>query len=314
MAAPTVFSALADPSRLRIVALLRRLELSIGEVAQVLGQSQPRVSRHVKILTDAGIVRRRKEGVSVYLSLAASAFVVPLLALLDAMSGEDEDAELATDSARLSAIRAERAAQAEKWFEQHAEEWESIRRLHVGDDAVEAVLSTIVGKRPGRVIDIGTGTGRMLELFAPRADSAIGIDRSQEMLKIARAKLDGHDVELRQGDVTALPLSEASADTILLHHVLHFVSAPEQALAECARTLDSGGRLVIVDFAPHDREELRDEHAHARLGFSDEQIARWTRRAGLDLADPETLEGAELAIKIWTAAKPGTPAQKDIAA
>lgn len=298
-----IFRALADPSRLRIVQLLREMELSVGEIAQVLGQSQPRVSRHIKVLVDAGLALRRREGSSIFLTPAPSAFAVPLFNLLDAAAGHDGDHWTRADLVRLAAVRAERAAAAERWFAAHAVEWDAIRSLHVPEAEVEAAMAEMLGGVLGRLVDIGTGTGRILELLGPAASQAIGIDRSPEMLRIARVKLDGQPYELRQGDINALQLAEGSADTITLHQVLHFLPAPASAIGECARLLGEGGQLLIVDFAPHEREELRLDHAHARLGFSDQQVAGWLGAAGLQLAETRSLKGSELTIKLWRATR-----------
>jgi ubiquinone/menaquinone biosynthesis C-methylase UbiE len=294
-----VFRALADPSRLRIVQLLREMELSVGEIAQVLGQSQPRVSRHIKVLVDAGLALKRREGSSIFLTCAPSVLALPLFNLLDAASGAEGDHWTRADRVRLAAVRADRSAAAERWFAAHATEWDKIRSLHVPETEVEAAMVQMLGDELGRLVDIGTGTGRILELLGPGADQAIGIDRSTEMLRLARTKLDGLGYELRQGDINALLLADGSADTITLHQVLHFLPAPASAIAECARLLSDDGALLIVDFAPHEREELRVDHAHARLGFSDEQIAGWFVSAGLQLAETRDLEGGELTIKLW---------------
>lgn len=298
-----LFRALADPTRLRIVALLRAMELSVGELAQVLGQSQPRVSRHVRILCDAGLAMRRREGSWVFLTAAPAALADPVFALLEA-SG-DGVAWREADAAKLTAVRDDRAAAAANYFAAHAEHWDAIRSLHVAESAVEGAMRDMLGTGLGRLVDIGTGTGRMIELFAPDARHATGIDRSPEMLRLARAKLDGRaGVELRQGDVAALPLDDASADTVIVHQVLHYLPAPEAAIGEAARLIADGGRLLIVDFASHDREDLRDSDAHARLGFSDAQIARWAAASGLDVIRTETLAGGELAVKLWLAERP----------
>lgn len=307
-----LFRALADSSRLRIVALLRAMELAVGELAHVLGQSQPRVSRHVKILCDAGIVRRRKEGSWVFVALGEAAVVDPLLAALDAW--DHDDPVLAADLAKLEAVRAVRAAAAAEWFEAHAREWDAIRSLHVAESEIEAAMAAALGDVPlGQLIDIGTGTGRMLALFAPRATHAIGIDRSSEMLRLARAKLSEQglaNAELRQADLYALPLADAAADTAILHHVLHFAQQPGAAIAEAARVLAPGGRLLIVDFAPHDREELRTRDAHSRLGFSDAQILGWFEAAGLAPVQVETLEGGALTVKLWLGRRARPVAEK----
>lgn len=310
-AALDIFRALADTSRLRIVMLLRAMELSVGELAQVLGQSQPRVSRHVKILADAGLVQRRKEGSWVFVALGGHATVGPVTAAIDGWSGGEIDPQAASDRARLAAVRADRAAEAAAWFEGHAREWDAIRSLHVAESEVEAAMTRVLDGQPiGRMVDIGTGTGRMIELFADVASSALGIDRSSEMLRLARAKIgalrDGRGLdraELRQADLYALPLGDGAVDTAIIHHVLHFAQQPGAAIAEAARVLVGGGRLLIADFAPHDREDLRSRDAHTRLGFSDAQVAGWFAAAGLMPARIETLEGGELTVKLWLARK-----------
>lgn len=303
-----IFSALADSSRLRIVALLGAMELSVGELAQVLGQSQPRVSRHVKILCDAGLAERRKEGSWVFVALGDRARLAPVLAALDSLG---VTAEAGADLARLAAVRADRAAAAAGWFEANAREWDAIRSLHVAEEQVEAAMREVLADAPlGRLIDIGTGTGRMIELFAPGATHALGIDKSSEMLRLARAKLGEQglaNAELRQADLYALPLGDGAADVAILHHVLHFAQQPGAAIAEAARVLAPGGRLLIADFAPHDREELRARDAHTRLGFADAQIERWFAAAGLLPARTETLEGGELTVKLWLGRKAGEP-------
>lgn len=314
-----IFRALADPTRLRIVALLRRMELSVGELAQVLGQSQPRVSRHVKILCDAGIAARRKEGSWAFLTPGAPERVDPLFRALDAWQADGgENHWIVADTARLAAVHADRAAAAERYFSAHAAQWDAIRSLHVAESEVEAAMAAALAGAPlGRLVDVGTGTGRMIELFGSGAQSAIGIDRSPEMLRLARVKLNGHNPgtwELRQGDLAALPVPDGGADTVILHQVLHFIPAPEGAIAELERILSPAGRLLIVDFAPHDREELRDRDAHARLGFSDEQIAGWFAAAGLECDLVENLKGGTLTVKLWRALKRPESRLKVIAA
>jgi ArsR family transcriptional regulator len=310
-----IFRALADPTRLRIVALLREMELSVGELAQVLGQSQPRVSRHVKILADAGLTDRRREGSWVFLALGDPSRVAPVFGAIDAWGEGKGQVDVSGDLARLDAVRAERSIAAERYFEGHAAEWDAIRSLHVAEAEVEAAIGRALGDGPiGRLVDVGTGTGRMLELLAPRSDSAIGIDRSPEMLRFARAKLssraDMARAELRQGDMYALPLQDRSADVVVLHLVLHYAQQPAAAVAEAARLLGPGGRLLIADFAPHEREELRDQAAHARLGFSDQQMAEWFGAAGLVPAQIEALAGGELTVKLWLGERPAEPVRR----
>ncbi|HET9811029.1 MAG TPA: metalloregulator ArsR/SmtB family transcription factor [Sphingomicrobium sp.] len=303
----SLFQALSDPTRLRILQLLSRMELSVGELAQLLEQSQPRVSRHVRILADAAIVDRRKEGSWVFLALAGPERRAPLLRLVEEWTDDRTRKVFDEDSERLDAVRADRAEAAKRYFAAQAEVWDSIRSLHVAEEQVErAIASALAGGPLGTLVDIGTGTGRMIELFGPRASEAIGIDRSSEMLRLARAKLESAGVRssLRQGDMYALPLAEDSADSIIIHQVLHYAHAPAAALAEAARVLSPAGTLLVVDFAAHDREELRARDAHLRLGFADEVMAGWFDAAGLTLDHVEHLEGGELTVTLWRGSKP----------
>ncbi len=305
-----IFKALADPTRQRILRLLGAMELAVGELAQVLGQSQPRVSRHVGLLCDAGLAERRREGSWVFLRAPANAKTVSKLAqAVTAMLAlaEQEDAGFAKqceeDRRKLNAIRLSRAETAENYFARHAEEWDDLRRMHSADNLVEARLIDALGENTlGHVLDIGTGTGRMAELFAPRAERIVALDKNLEMLRIARAKLQhlpAETVELVQGDFVDLPFDQDQFDTILLHQVLHFAQDPGAALAEAARVTKAGGHIAIVDFAAHDREELRERHAHARLGFSDRQMNCLLRDAGFTARKPIALDEGELVVKIW---------------
>lgn len=299
-----VLRALADPTRLRIVALVRRLELAVGELALILGQSQPRVSRHLKILADAGLIERAREGAWVFIRLAAGAPVAPVLALLDAW-GDTGDA----DRARLADVRAERAAAAAAYFATHAAAWDGIRALHVAEAEVEAAIVDLLGDRPvGRLLDIGTGTGRMIELLGAAATSAIGVDRSPEMLRLARGRIEaaGLACDVRHADMYALPRPDGSADTVVLHQVLHFADDPAAVLAEAARVAGDG-RVLVVDFAAHDRDEFRSQFAHVRLGFDDGQITGWMRAAGLDvvrLCHLGPSDAFPLTVSLWLGERP----------
>jgi ArsR family transcriptional regulator len=310
MAIETIFRALADPTRLRIARLLGTMELAVGELAQVLGQSQPRVSRHAGILCDAGLAERRREGSWVFLrspGLAedGSAIVEATERLLAIAERENQDfAEICeADRRKLAAIRQAREAHAEEFFERHASEWDDLRKMHSADQLVETALLDSLSEGPiGRLLDIGTGTGRMAELFAAQAEHVVALDKSLEMLRVARAKLQhlpAEQIELVQGDFLDLPFAAASFDTVLLHQVLHFAQDPEQVLAEAARVVRPGGRIAIVDFAAHGREELRNKYAHARLGFSDRSMSDLLRVAGFSSGAPIGLDGGELVVKIW---------------
>jgi len=297
--------ALADPTRLRIIDLVRYMELAVGELAQVLGQSQPRVSRHLKILGDAGLIGRAKEGAWVFVRLGDATHVGPVLGLLDTF-GHRGDA----DRARLATVRAERAAVAAAYFAVHAADWDGIRSLHVAEAEVEAAIVDLLGDRPvGRLLDIGTGTGRMVELLGAAAVSAIGVDRSPEMLRLARGRIEAAGLahaEVRHADMYALPRPDGSADTVVLHQVLHFADAPGAVIAEAARVAGSG-RVLVVDFAPHDREEFRLRHAHLRLGFDDAQVGGWLRAAGLEVVESRHLcpsDAFPLTVSLWLGERP----------
>jgi len=302
--------ALADQTRLRIMQLLGTMELAVGELAQVLGQSQPRVSRHVAILCDAGLAERRREGSWVFLRSrladAESGAIGEAVARV-LVAAESDDAEFERqclqDRHHLASIRQAREAGAADWFAANAESWDELRRLHTPDDAVEEALVAALGKAPlGELLDIGTGTGRMAELFGASADHIVALDKSLEMLRVARAKLQHlppDRVELVQGDFLGLPFANGRFDTVLLHQVLHFTAEPERALAEAARVLKPAGRIAIVDFAAHTREELRERYQHVRLGFADRQMRELLQQAGFAPAKPVALEGGELVVKVW---------------
>jgi ArsR family transcriptional regulator len=304
-----IFKALGDPTRLRIARLLGAMELAVGELAQVLGQSQPRVSRHVGILCDVGLAERRREGSWVFLRQSESdsaviAAVQDLLALAE--TAEPAFAALCeADRRKLAAIREAREAAAETYFARHAGEWDELRALHSADAEVERRLAEALADSPlGALLDIGTGTGRMAELFADKAERVVALDKNLEMLRVARAKLQHLPtarIELVQGDFADLPFADATFDTVILHQVLHFAPDPAPALAEAARVLRPGGRIAIVDFASHDHEELRTRHQHVRLGFSDRQMAELLKGAGFAASAPTALEGGSLVVKIWTA-------------
>ena len=305
-----VLSALADITRLRIMRLIAAMELAVGEIAQVLGQSQPRVSRHVAILCDAGLAERRREGSWIFLRASGtttsgfSAAVGQALAVAEA-----EDAQFGAlcegDRQKLAAIRAAREAQAQDYFTAHAETWDELRRLHSADALVEEALVVALGDAPlGHVLDIGTGTGRIAEIFARSAARVVALDKSPAMLRVARARLQhfGNErIEMIQGDFTNLPLAAGSVDTV--HLALDFAQNPADALREAARVTRSGGRVAIVDFSAHQREELRERYSHVRLGFSDPQMDALLREAGYEPASPVALEGGELVVKIWVATR-----------
>lgn len=297
--------AAAEPTRLRLLAILAAGELTVSELTQLLGQSQPRISRHLKLLGDAGLLERVPEGAWVFYRLRDHALARALLDLLPA-----DDPLLAADRDRLRHVQLARQAAAEAYFEAHAHQWGAIRSLYVPEADVERALVDAVGDGEiGDLLDIGTGTGRILELLAPRATRAIGIDRSPAMLGAARpafAEPALRHVQLRQGDMYRLPLPDASVDLAVLHQVLHYADDPAAALREAARVLRPGGRLLVADFAPHALEFLRTEHAHRRLGFATDEVRQWCDGAGLALREVARLAGDPLTVVLWEARRPSS--------
>ncbi len=305
--------AAGEPTRLRVLSLLSGEELSVMELSGILDQSQPRVSRHLKLMTDAGLIERFPDGARVFYRLSsepqARRLIDTVLDLLDTAANVEDDR-------RLEEVRRTREVAAGAYFERVAPQWDRIRSLYVCETAVEAAILQAAGPGPfERVVDLGTGSGRMLTLLGEKAKMSVGLDLSQNMLNIARANvtragLDG--VELRHGDIFATRLPAQSADLVLVHQVLHYLADPAAAVAEAARLVMPAGRLLIVDFAPHQLEYLRDEHQHRRLGFADNEMRRWLTAAGLTpsaaIALPPDTDG--LTVSIWTAERPAAAAEK----
>ncbi|RMF09834.1 MAG: methyltransferase domain-containing protein [Alphaproteobacteria bacterium] len=307
--------AAGEPTRLRILALLDHGELTVTELTEILGQSQPRVSRHLRLLCEAGLLDRFREGTWMFYRLADGGNDDTALARRIVSLISKGDRAIAADAKALEAVRERRAAAAAQYFRRNAADWNRLRSLYVPEQEVEAALLDVVGDRPiGDLLDVGTGTGRMLEIFAARAERALGIDLSRDMLAVARANIEQkalHNCQVRQGDMYRLGLDGESVDVALFHQVLHFAEDPQAAIAECARVLRPGGLVVIADFAPHDVEFLREQHAHRRLGFAADEVAGWCRSAGLIPGPVRHLEGKDkqLTVTVWSATKPGQGAR-----
>jgi len=302
--------AAGDPTRLRLLLLLRQAELTVSELIEIVGQSQPRVSRHLKLLGEAGLVERFKEGSWVFCRAADRGIGAELGAAIAALA--DPTLQEA-DKTRLAHVRQARANEAAAYFKSNAAEWERIRSLHAPEAAVEdAIARHLTAATIENFLDAGTGTGRMLELIAPHARRAVGIDVSPDMLAIARDRLlrEGiQNAQVRLGDIFRLPFPNGSAatgfDVVLIHQVLHYLDDPGAAVAEAARVMAPGAKLLIADFAPHKEEFLRDEFAHRRLGFSDREVEGWFAAASLADAGNETIApqgaGEKLTVKLWLA-------------
>lgn len=298
--------AAGEPTRLRLLALCAHGELSVTELTQILEQSQPRVSRHLKLLIEAQLLERFREGALVFYRMSHDGPAATLArTVVDLLPEGDET--LQQDLLRLDEIRKKRAEVADAYFEDNAENWNQLRRMHVPEQQVEKRLAEMVGAEPiDSFLDIGTGTGRILALFANQVERGVGIDKSAEMLSVARNYLERENAKnthVRKGDMYNMPIEDASVDVATIHLVLHYSEDPAAVIVEAARTLKKEGRLIIVDFAPHQEEELRVEHQHQRLGFSDKEITALFKGAGLKPGSHDALIGDPLTVKLWSASK-----------
>ncbi len=309
--------AIAEPTRLRLLALLAKAELTVSEITQILRQSQPRVSRHLKLMGEAGLLDRFPEGTWVFYRLAETGRGAELARTIAGLI-DYADPAVSDDQARLAAIRDARAKAAAEYFAANAARWNAVRSEYMPEAEVEAAIARLLGLRRIRtLLDLGTGTGRMLELLGRQVERGIGVDASHEMLSIARATLERaglSNCQVRQGNIlrlqAGLPGVLPKADAIVLHHVLHFLDDPAQAVRQAAKMLADGGRMLIVDFAPHAVDELRERHAHRRLGFADREVSAWAESAGLRLAESETLPPPrdagpkQLTVRLWLFERP----------
>ena len=308
----TVLKAAGEETRLRLLALLGEAEVTVTELTEILRQSQPRISRHLRLLAESGLVVRFREGSWAFFRLPDHGDKAELARALTAQLDPD-DPVVMRDRERLAEVRAARATAAQAYFRAHAAEWDRIRRLHAADAAVEAEIQAAVADKPFRsLLDLGTGTGRMLELLGPGLERGLGIDLSLDMLALARARLDRAGLRhcsVRQGDIYDLPLPRNSFDLVIVHQVLHYLDDGARAIREAARVLRPQGRLLVIDFAPHELEFLREEHAHRRLGFAQETVAQWLEQAGLDVVShrsvpPDAGSDGEIAVSLWLARDP----------
>ena len=303
--------AAGEPTRLRIVLVLHHSELTVTELCRILGQSQPRVSRHLKLLCDAGLLARQAEGTSAYYRHARSPQAQQFLSAIRPLANLESQVVL-HDQQQLARIRAERAELAARSFEKIAQEAELLEEHHVPDSEVEeAMLHLVSGQEIGRLLDIGTGTGHILELFAPTIESGLGVELSREMLNLARTQLEPKHLDhcsVQHGNAYNLDVESGTVNLAVLHHVLHFLDEPARAIEEAARTIKTGGRLLIVDHGPHLIEALHTDHGHQRLGFTDEEVRQWCEAAGLVDIDTTHLTLAhsdppELTVTLWVASQ-----------
>jgi ArsR family transcriptional regulator len=308
------FRAVAEPTRLRVLGLCAHGELTVSDLVQILGQSQPRVSRHLRLLVDAGLLERNQEGNWAWYRLAQRGLGAELARIVADLI-PDRDPLLTLDLERLERVKAARAEHAAEYFRRNAGDWNRVRALHVDSAAIDAELRKLLLRSEIKdLLDIGTGTGSVLQLVGHQVGSAVGIDSSREMLQVARANLTREGLancQVRQADMYQLPFPAGSFDAVTLHMVLHFAEEPGRALAEAARVLRPGGRIVVVDFARHAMTALAEEHRHRWLGFPDSEFDAWFRGAGLLPEPPIRLAGSPLTVCLWSAARPANDLARD---
>ena len=305
--------AVAEPTRLRILGLCAHGELTVSDLVQILGQSQPRVSRHLRLLVEAGLLERNQEGNWAWYRLAAQRGAGSELARIVADLIPDRDPLLTLDLERLERVKAARAEHAAEYFRRNAGDWDRIRALHIDSAAIDAALKKLLLHSEVKdLLDIGTGTGSVLQLVGHEVKAAVGVDLSREMLQVARANIARAalgNCQVRQADMYQLPFPAASFDAVTLHMVLHFAEEPGRVLAEAARILRPGGRMVVVDFARHAMTVLAEEHQHRWLGFPDAELDGWFADAGLLALAPVRLEGSPLTVCLWSATRPANDSE-----
>ena len=312
-----ILKAAGETTRLRVLMLLADGELNVKDLTRILGQSQPRISRHLKLMCEAGLIKRSPEGSWVYFRLTEDKAILDIVKSLIG-NIDHNDAIISKDQARATIVKQERAETAQKYFKEHASEWDKIRALHFSEAAVENAMQSILkNKSYDTLVDLGTGTGRILELFSENIEHGVGIDMNPDMLVYARSKIEAGGLkhcQIRHGDLSNLPIEHDFADIVILHQVLHFIDDPIIAIEEAARILKTNGSLLIVDFAPHELEFLREKFAHIRLGFSKEYMSKCLEEVGLKLVEHKSLKPHEstqedkLVVSMWLAQKPDSNA------
>jgi len=301
-----VLKAAGEETRIRILALFKGGELTVTELVTIMRQSQPRISRHLRLLCEAGLLERHREGTWIFYRLADLGEQADLVkSIMNYIPYQDQI--LQHDQKRLEEVKKTRDLKAASYFQENAANWDKIRSLYVPERQVEDYLLEITNNLEiETLLDVGTGTGRMLKLFSPHTKQGIGIDLSHEMLGVARSHLENNaitNMQIRHGDMYDLALMDGSMDLVLFHQVLHFADDPLAAIRETARILRPDGIVIVIDFLPHKNEKLREEHAHRRLGFSEEEINEWCRITDLKITTTKVMRGKELDLFIWVATK-----------
>jgi ubiquinone/menaquinone biosynthesis C-methylase UbiE len=307
--------AAAEPTRLRLLAICAEGELTVSEITRILGQSQPRVSRHLRLLLSAGLLISFREQHWVYYRTPAKGEPAQLVQqLLSALSADD--ATLLLDRQRLEQVKAERARAAADYLRFNAEDWERLRDAQVNAAQINRTILAELGSAPlGDLLDIGTGTGRVLKLLGKGAESAVGVDISTQMLLVARTNLHAaglKEVMVRHADMYHLPFADASFDTVTLDQVLYQADQPGAVVAEAARLLRPGGRVLLVDYARRGEPKRSSVDARAaQVGVSEDALSEWFKQAGLSAGPVRQLPGESLTVLVMSAVR---RAHADVAA
>jgi ubiquinone/menaquinone biosynthesis C-methylase UbiE/DNA-binding transcriptional ArsR family regulator len=311
----TGLRACAEPTRLRILALTARGSFCVMEFTEILGQSQPRLSRHLRLLCEAGLLERVREGANVWFALPPPEQPGGRLARAVLERVPEDDSVLVADRRQAARVLAERARVASESFRRTGADWDEMRALDLPAASVEAaLLRSLPEAGLGRLLDIGTGTGRLLEVLAPRVTAAVGIDASRAMLALARARLSRPGLmhcSVRLADMYRLPMTEPMFDTVVLQMVLHYAEDPAGALAEAARVLRPGGRLLVVDLAEHERPDCMQRFAHRWPGFATPHMHGLFAQAGLGAGETICVPGP-LEVRLWSATRAGQPVSAEL--
>lgn len=298
--------AIAEHTRLRILLLCAHGELTVGDLSEILEQSQPRVSRHLKLMHEAGVLERHQEGQSVWFRAVTAGPLASLVReTVDQVSHDDEHHK--HDLARLRLVTDTWEVQAQSYFRKHYARWDEVRRGLIDEATVDAALRDRFAETEAEtLLDVGTGTGHVLRLLGPEITEGVGIDVSRDMLLAARAAIHNEGLphcQVRQGDMRKLPFENGSFDALSLHLVLHYAEHPNDVISECGRVTAPGGWIFLVDFGPHERRDFTRQHGHRWPGFADDSVRQWLAGAGFAGIQTETITHGAPDVLFWVAQK-----------
>jgi ArsR family transcriptional regulator len=289
MRALTYFKALSDQTRVRILNVLRHFELNVNEIVKLLDMGQSRVSRHLKIMNDSGLLVSRRDGLWVFYSAPTNSDVSGFIdSISDLLS---EDPVLDADLERAGDILNDRKKETSRFFDSVAEDWEAMKRTIIGErDLAADILEHI--KSCDVVADLGCGTGDLLVHLKKKAKTIIGVDNSPRMLERAERYCAGNglNADLRIGELEHLPMRNAEADCVIINLVLHHLAVPLDGIREARRVLKKGGRMLVTDFDKHEDETLRGQYGDRWLGFAKEEVEKWMKNVNFRMKSFVQLE------------------------